>query len=99
MILVTARMTCVPGREEAFIAAATDVIARTTAEEPGCEAYRCSRDIIDPAEFVFVEEWQDGASLNQHVSTPHYREFAAGAKEMIAKQVVQIHTVEKTRTL
>jgi quinol monooxygenase YgiN len=99
MILVTARMTCHPGREEEFVAAAKDVIASTTATEPGCLAYACSRDVVDGSQFVFVEQWQDSMAIKEHVASEHYQRFALAAKETVAAQEVHLHTVEKTRTL
>jgi quinol monooxygenase YgiN len=99
MILVTARITCVPGQEDAFIAAATTVIAATRATEDGCLAYDCSRDIADPNQFVFVESFRDKIALGEHIGTDHYQAFSAAARTIIAEQVVQLHTVEKTRIL
>jgi quinol monooxygenase YgiN len=99
MILVTSQITCVAGQEDAFIAAAQVVSRATLAEEPGCLAYDCTRDLSDPSRFMFVEEWQDGAAIRDHVTTSHFAEFNKTAGSTIANQVTRLHTVEKTRTL
>jgi quinol monooxygenase YgiN len=99
VIVVNGTMTCAPGEEEALAEAARTVVAATKANEPDCLAYDCARNISDPTLFVFVEKWPDGAALRNHVGTEHYQVFNEVIKRVVRSQVVELHTVEKTRTL
>jgi quinol monooxygenase YgiN len=96
MIVVTAKMTCHPGREAEFIAAAEALIGPTLAEE-GCEMYDFLRYVTDPSAFAFVEEWRDKETFGAHNTSEHLAAFRAVAQECIAAQSITIHTVEKTR--
>jgi quinol monooxygenase YgiN len=98
MILITARMTVAPGREADFVDAARAVIEQT-ASEPGCLAYDCSRDVLEPSRFVFVEQWQDGAAIRAHGASEHFAAFLTLMDGVILDQTTLLHTVEKTRTL
>lgn len=99
MIVVTGIMTGAPGSEDELADAARAVVASTNANEPDCIAYDCARDVCDPSRFFFVEKWTDGAALRSHTETEHYRAFSEVAKRTVRSQVIDIHTVEKTRTL
>lgn len=96
MIVVTAKMTCHPGTEDEFIAAATALVAPTLAED-GCEMYDFLRYVGDPSTFAFVEEWRDKEAFGAHNATEQLATFRAVAHKCIAEQSITIHTVEKTR--
>jgi quinol monooxygenase YgiN len=98
VILVTAKMRCLAGAEDEFVAAALLVTAPTLAE-PGCISYSCLRDIADPSAFMFVEEWADREALGAHAASEHLAVFRAAAATLLASQEVTLHTVEKSRTL
>jgi quinol monooxygenase YgiN len=99
VIVVTASFTCAPGEEDTLTEAARTVVAATKANEPGCLGYDCARDISDPALFVFIEKWADSAAIRGHVGTDHYQAFDQVAKRVARNAVIEMHTVEKTRTL
>lgn len=99
MILVTARMEVQEADVDEFIEAVRTVVAATTANEPGCSAYDCSRDVLDPTQFVFVEQWEDMAAIGGHVKSEHYQAFSKVADRILSNQTVTLHTVEKSRTL
>ena len=98
MLVVTAQVSCVPGQEDAFIAAAAELVAKTV-EESGNIAFAVSRDILDASRFAFVEEWHDDAALDEHVETVYFKAFAEAARPMIDHRAIKIHTIEKTRTV
>ena len=98
MILVTAKIRCLPGAEDDFIAAATACTVPTLAEA-GCLSYVCLRDVGDPLAFMFVEEWEDRESLGAHARSAHLGEFQSAVKSLLESQSVTLHTVEKSRTL
>ncbi|QIG43741.1 antibiotic biosynthesis monooxygenase [Nocardioides anomalus] len=99
MILATAYFHVRPGAADEFAAAAREVIARTTADEPGCVAYSCYREVLDEDQFVFVEEWQDLAAIGAHAQSEHFLAFDALARDLVDAQRVVLHTVEKSRTV
>ncbi len=42
-----------------------------TRKETGCREYRLYQNNEDPADFTFVEEWDNDAVLEIHLKTPH----------------------------
>lgn len=56
--------------------------------EEGCIEYRLYQDSADPAVFVFYENWQDLASLDRHIKSPHYLAYVAAVGDLIADKVV-----------
>lgn len=99
MIVVVAHMNIAPGRDEEFIAGARTCVAETLANEPDCLGYACSRDVSEPSRFTFVEQWTDGSALRAHTKTGHFQAFGAILKDAVTSQIVDIHTVESTKTL
>ncbi|HEX9079285.1 MAG TPA: putative quinol monooxygenase [Desulfuromonadaceae bacterium] len=59
-----------------------------TRQEPGCLEYRLHQDNADPRLFVFYENWQDQASLERHIATPHYTRYAAAVADALAEKSV-----------
>ena len=58
---------------EALKAELEKLLAPTHAEA-GCIRYEMWQNREDPAEFVFVEEWESDAALVAHFQTPHMKE-------------------------
>jgi quinol monooxygenase YgiN len=98
MYLITSHMTCAAGREDDFIDAVRTVVLESR-NEPGCLAYACSRDVLEPSQFVFVEQWEDGAAIRAHGAAPHVLAFMAAIDGALSDQTTLLHSVEKTRTL
>ncbi|MEG3436939.1 putative quinol monooxygenase [Pannus brasiliensis CCIBt3594] len=48
-----------------------------TRRENGCIRYDLFQNRENPAEFTFIEEWQDQASLDAHLASPHIRDAIA----------------------
>lgn len=74
MILVIGSVTAQPGRYEEALALSQEHVARSRTE-PGCLSHAVHRDIENPDRLVFVEEWLDQASLQQHFKVPASRAF------------------------
>lgn len=60
-----------------------------TRREPGCIRYDLCQSDTDPADFIFIEEWDTAAALDAHGASPHLRaarlrfpEFAAEAPDV-----------------
>jgi quinol monooxygenase YgiN len=50
--------------------------------------YRLHQDNDDPAVFIFYENWESITSLERHINTPHYQNYAAAVKESIIEKAV-----------
>jgi quinol monooxygenase YgiN len=59
-----------------------------TRQEYGCMEYRLHQDNDDPAVFIFYENWESAACLEQHMSTVHFKEYVSAVEGMIVQKVV-----------
>ncbi len=84
MILVIGSVTAQSGRYEEALALSQEHVARSRAE-PGCVAHAVHRDTENPNRLVFVEEWVDQASLQQHFKVPASRAFAKALGELASQ--------------
>jgi quinol monooxygenase YgiN len=75
VILVIGSVTAQPGRYQEALALSQEHVARSRTE-PGCVSHAVHRDTENPDRLVFVEEWLDEASLQQHFKVPASRAFA-----------------------
>lgn len=55
-----------------------------TRQETGCRRYILLRNLEDPTDFTFIEEWADAAALNAHLQTPHLQAALAQAMSLLA---------------
>lgn len=59
-----------------------------TRQEKGCIEYRLHQDNATPNIFIFYENWQDMASLEQHLSSTHYKNHIVAVADLISDKVV-----------
>jgi quinol monooxygenase YgiN len=64
-----------PDMLETVLAAAV-LISESSRTEPGCNAYRFSQDVADPAVLVLAEEWASEDALQTHLASPGFADFA-----------------------
>ena len=74
------------GREGELRRLLEGLIAPTRAEA-GCLDYRLLEDREHPRRFVFVEEWDDEATLSRHLETPHLTAARAQFPELVSGEV------------
>jgi len=84
VILVIGSVTVQTGRYEEALALSQEHVARSRAE-PGCVAHAVHRDTENSNRLVFVEEWLDQASLQQHFKVPASRAFAKALGELASQ--------------
>ena len=84
MILVTGSIVAKPGHVDALLALSLAHVRRSRTE-PGCLAHAVHRDTENPLRLVFVEEWLDQASLQQHFKVPASRAFAKALAELASQ--------------
>ncbi|MCZ8186043.1 MAG: putative quinol monooxygenase [Beijerinckiaceae bacterium] len=83
-VIVIARLKTRADRREAWIAAARTCIEETR-KEPGCLSYDMHESVTEPGRFVFVEQWQDRAALERHMTLPHLQTLVAMAAGCVAE--------------
>lgn len=86
MLTVVAQITAKKGREEEVLNVLKGLIGPTHQEE-GCLDYDLHRSLENPAEFVFYENWVSREALDRHSCTPHLKDFAAKADDLLDKPV------------
>src|SRR5262245_45854846 len=57
-------------------------VTRPSLKEHGCQIYHWAQGAEDPTLFLLYMEWQDQASFEAHVATPHVKE----AEQRLAKE-------------
>lgn len=85
MITVLAKLKVQDGKDEAFEAAAREMVAAVGREEAGRTLmYTLHRVSDDPTTFVFYEQYADEDALAAHRSTPHMAAFGGAIRELLA---------------
>jgi quinol monooxygenase YgiN len=75
-------------------------LAAASRLEPGCISYRVYRDTENENDFVFVEEWESDAALQQHFATSHVAEFLrAIPATIVAPPDVKFHGIASSMDL
>lgn len=74
MILVLGSFIAKEGQLPEALALSREHVARSRAE-PGCISHGVHQDAERPNRLVFVEEWMDQASLQEHFRVPASRAF------------------------
>ena len=59
-----------------------------TRRENGCIEYRLHQDNDDPSVFVFYENWQSLACLEQHMNSQHFQSYVTAVGNLITDKVV-----------
>ena len=72
MIIFTARVKAMPGKETEAAEALMQMVASVDAQEPGAVAYLCHKVRNTPGMFLFYEAYKDQATCDAHMVTPHF---------------------------
>jgi quinol monooxygenase YgiN len=83
---IVARVEVLPGKEEAFKKVAEGVIEGTR-KEAGNISYNLYQNTTVPTMFVFYEEYKDEAAMGVHASSPYFKAFVEGIKDLLAKDM------------
>jgi quinol monooxygenase YgiN len=81
---VIAKLKVKPGSEDAFQAAAREMIATVKTAEPGTLAYILHQNTKDPTEFIYYEVYTDQAALDSHGKTDHMKAFGGKIGTLLA---------------
>ena len=82
-IRVVARITAQPAKVQELKSVLLRLIEPSRAEE-GCIRYELHQSETDAADFVFLEEWANGAAIVAHMQTRHVQEALAKAAALLA---------------
>ena len=95
MLGIVATLKVKPGMEQAFEAAAKELVARVNASEPGCTLYALHHGEA-PHTYVFMERYVDQAAVDAHRATEHFKtlgrkmgEFMDGRPEVLRLREVE----------
>ncbi|MEP7341502.1 MAG: putative quinol monooxygenase [Acidobacteriota bacterium] len=83
-VTVIAYIEVKPGTEDAFLTAASAVVAATRAEPP-CINYDLHQSDENPNLFVFYENWTSMAGLQEHARSAHIQTFRNSIADLLAK--------------
>jgi (4S)-4-hydroxy-5-phosphonooxypentane-2,3-dione isomerase len=75
----------VPADYEKFKAAILENAAASV-KEPGCRQFDVLFEDSDPHHVFLYEVYDDGAALEAHRGTPHFKKYWETTKDMIAKR-------------
>ena len=81
MIIVTGSVVVRPDAIDEAVVVALEHVHRSRAE-PGCLLHSVHRDVEDPDRLVFLEHWQDRATLDAHFAVPASGEFVRRLGEL-----------------
>ncbi len=86
-IHVVAILHARPGKEDELRELLEGLIEPTRGES-GCIGYHLHTNDDDPAEFVFIEEWDESASLDAHFTTSHIGDAVARMPDLCDAELV-----------
>ena len=61
-------------------------LVEPTCSEKGCICYELLQNQKDPTDFVFVEEWENDAALDAHLSSEHLQAALRQFPELVAEE-------------
>lgn len=99
MIVVVGRVVT-DADKRADLVRVGQAVAAASRVEPGCMSYRLYQDTDSENEFVFVEEWENDAALQQHFASSHVAEFLQAIRAtIVAPPDVKFHSIASSRDL
>jgi quinol monooxygenase YgiN len=72
MIGIVAKLTVAAGKEAEFEAAASALMAKVNANEPGVITYQLYKSKSDAQVYIFMEQYADQAAVDAHGKTDYF---------------------------
>ena len=91
-LTIVARIKAKNGQENALAAEVEKLVAPTLAEA-GCLRYDLHRDLEDPGNFLFFENWATKQQWLAHMESPHLQAYTAAADALV--EVFDLFQMEK----
>ena len=95
MLGVVATLKVKPGMEAQFEAVAKELVAKVTANEPGCKLYALHRGET-AGTYVFMERYVDQAAVEAHRATEYFKSLGRKMGEYMdgRPEVLRLREVE-----
>lgn len=95
MIILVAKSVVCEGKEDEFLAFASELAEKSSKEE-GCIEYHLIRSEKEPTTFAFLEKWADQEALDRHNQSEHFMRIVPKLKELrVAPPVVDRYVIVK----
>lgn len=82
LLIVAARMTAKPGKEDELRKTLKGLIEPTRAEA-GCVQYDLHEEQGKPGSFLFFEKWTSKQALDEHLAMPYLKHLFSVAPQLI----------------
>ena len=82
LLTAIAHMRAASGKEDELRAALHALVPPTRAEQ-GYVSYDLHESLSEPGHFYFYENWESGADLDAHLSSPHLEVFKGRLGELL----------------
>ena len=94
-VKVVALVAVKPDRDEAFVQAAKKCVAASRAE-PGVLHYELWQETDGDRRFVFNELYEDGAAVQAHMTSEHFKAFGIAARDLVAGRptIIKTHAID-----
>lgn len=83
LVHVVAHMTAKPDTVKA-LRVILEALLSPTRQEAGCHHYQLLQNRDYPTDLTFVEQWVDGAAIDQHLQSAHVQQALAQAAALLA---------------
>jgi quinol monooxygenase YgiN len=84
VVIVTGSILARPETLDEVVAASLDHVHRSRSER-GCLSHAVHRDLEDPNRLVFLEQWADRTSLDDHFRVPASLDFVRTVARLAAE--------------
>jgi quinol monooxygenase YgiN len=91
-LTIVARIKAKPGQEAALSTELVKLVAPTLVEA-GCLRYDFHRDLEDPGNFLFFENWATKDQWLAHMESPQLLAYKAAADDLVAE--FELYQMEK----
>lgn len=81
VVVVLARITAKPGKEDAVRQELMNVV-RETRKEAGSVKFEAHQSTEDPRLFVVYENWTRRQDIDDHIATPHVQRFLGRSEDL-----------------
>ena len=88
-VAILVEFTVKPAAVGRFRELITTNAARSLSDEPGCRRFDVLSPGDEPGRIVLYEIYDDDRAFELHLTTPHYKEFAAAAEPLIETRSVK----------
>ena len=94
LLTVIAYMKAAPGKADE-LRAELHALVEPTSQEDGFVTYDLHESVEEPGAFFFYENWESGAHLDAHLTTPHLVRFAGIMSDLLDEDGLKINRLRR----